>query len=216
MKRVTTDEFIEIAVLALAAGKDYTQTTQGLSTEDEVERVRQNGTAKEILESDLITPAADYTDDGERIGGGEDMEWLEDDSRGSGRYAAVGWTSPPDDPEYELMVKVEAILNDARSWRLHDAIRTLSKQEQAVIHAMFWDCTTQADIARGLGISRQAVHSAYSRALDKLREVFGFKADAPSERLTQEEMTARVFERQRRHGAGVAARLARMREARLA
>lgn len=218
MRRVTTDEFIAIAEKAMAEGKDYTQATHGLMTEDEADRRRdRDGNYVELLIADLITPATDYNDDGEASGIEGETEWAETEARDNGRYDHVGWTPPPNDPETELMRLVDDIMSEAQVFRLHEAIsELLSKQEQAVIHAMFWDGKSQADIARGLGISRQAVHSAYARALTKLREAFGVEIAAPVQRMTQEEMTHYVHFRQRLRGSQVAARLQRIKEAQLA
>lgn len=214
MKRVTTERFITLVQERLDRGLPYVVASEGLQTEEEVQR-----SFREITEGDLKTDRRPYGDepaDGLEVGAETVLEWAES-MGGAAKYDAVGWTPPPDDPEYELMLKVEAIMDEARNFRLHDAIRDLSKQEQAVIHAMFWDGTAQADIARGLGISRQAVHSAYSRSLDKLREAFGLAAETPAtKRLTQGEMDEVVLARQRRRGRGVDARLARLRAAGLA
>lgn len=208
MKRVTTGEFVELVQARMERGMDYVVASEHLQTEDETQR-----SYNEIVEGDLAR--VDFADAEMRM-----LVWAEEQAYADDKYDAVGWQPPPADPELELLRFVDDVMDEAKIQRLHTAIRELlSRQEQDVIHAMFWGETSQADIARGLGISRQAVHSAYSRGLVKLREAFGLDPNgpaAPKVRLTQEQKTAEVLARQRRRGAGLDAKFRRMREAALA
>lgn len=216
--KVTPQEFVEIVEERLKAGVPYDLAVSGLQTEGDTPRPRdRTGLHYEILETELRTPATDYTDDGDATVTAEGQEWVEESARTEGRYEAVGWTAPPEDPYVAMEMYVDDVVDRARHARLFDAIRELSKTEQAVINGIFWGGQTQAEVARGLGVARQTVYVLYNRAIAKLREAFDLPPHGESPprapRPTQDEMSAQVFDRQRRKGAGLDAKFRRLREA---
>jgi len=206
---VTAEQFIDLVLERMRRGMSYEDASAPYTTDVEDEPARTADGVREVLEVML-----DATDDENALAIAEREAYT------TGKYEAVGWEPPPEDPLRELELRISELIDDNRIKVLHRAIGELSKQEQAVSHAMFWDDAPQASIARGLGISRQAVNSAYCRALAKLREAFGLEnADlsrVKRPRLTQDEMDVIVITRQRRKGAAIDARLARLRSAGLA
>ena len=56
--------------------------------------------------------------------------------------------------------------------RLHTALMQLTKEERDFICALFFDEKTESEVAKGLGVSQQAVHKRKSRILKKLKDVY--------------------------------------------
>ena len=56
--------------------------------------------------------------------------------------------------------------------KLHTALMQLTKEERDFICALFFDEKTESEVAKGLGVSQQAVHKRKSRILKKLKNFF--------------------------------------------
>ncbi len=70
----------------------------------------------------------------------------------------------PDDASLE-----EAAFSD--DWDdLYRAIERLRPQQKELIRKVFWDETTQADVARAEGLSQQALHNRMARIYERLKK----------------------------------------------
>ena len=56
--------------------------------------------------------------------------------------------------------------------KLHTALMQLTKEERDFICALFFDEKTESEVAKGLGVSQQAVHKRKNRILKKLKNFF--------------------------------------------
>lgn len=56
--------------------------------------------------------------------------------------------------------------------KLHTALIQLTKEERDFICALFFDEKTESEVAKGLGVSQQAVHKRKNRILKKLKNFF--------------------------------------------
>ena len=56
--------------------------------------------------------------------------------------------------------------------RLHTALLQLPKEERALIYALFFDGKTESEVAKHLGVSRQAIQKRKNRILKKLKKFF--------------------------------------------
>jgi hypothetical protein len=199
---MTPEQFIATVVARLKKGMDYPSASGPyVMAGVESEPARGADGVREVTESTLD------------MDGG--LELYEAQAMDSGAYDALGWQGPADDPHDTLLDVLDDVMRRSRHALLHAYVSTLlSKQEQAVVHAMFWDDVPQAEIARGLGISRQAVNSAYCRALGKLREAYGLPAEPDARvwtvRQTQTQKQEAIFAAQKARGAALDQRFARM------
>lgn len=79
-----------------------------------------------------------------------------------------------DNPEEILIRKEEKEgkyrKRERRKLLVRKAIKTLTAKEKEVIRKVFWGDYTQAELARELGISRNAVNKRYENALNKIKE----------------------------------------------
>jgi RNA polymerase sigma factor (sigma-70 family) len=202
VKRVTGEEFVEIVVARMLEGADYETASWNLLVEGETSRdqMRPNGRQREILECDLSTPHVDYDDDGEEVQAGPEQP--------------LDWQAPEGDPMYEMLDDLDWYVTRLRAQLVNEAVaETLTKHEQAVVHAIYWAGNTHKEIARGLGCSRVAVTQAHTRALRKLREYYGLPEELGerSPRPTWDEERARILSGQKARGRAADLRLARTR-----
>lgn len=56
--------------------------------------------------------------------------------------------------------------------KLHTALLQLPKEERALIYALFFDGKTESEVAKHLGVSRQAIQKRKNRILKKLKKFF--------------------------------------------
>lgn len=70
--------------------------------------------------------------------------------------------APPPDADLQIVEEHRAVLA---------AVQTLPARQREVLVLRYWSNLTEADIAAAMGISRGAVKSQASRALDKLEEL---------------------------------------------
>ena len=56
--------------------------------------------------------------------------------------------------------------------KLHTALLQLTKEERALIYALFFDEKTESEVAKPLGVSQQAIHKRKNRILKKLKNFF--------------------------------------------
>jgi RNA polymerase sigma factor (sigma-70 family) len=80
--------------------------------------------------------------------------------------ADVGWTRRVTSPE------LLAIQGDRES-RLRDAFTRLAESDRRLVAAMLVEGRDGRDVARELGIDRQAVYQRLHRAKEKLRRILG-------------------------------------------
>lgn len=71
---------------------------------------------------------------------------------------------PPDDPDRRVLLAEE-------HRQVFDALETLASRQREVLVLRYWSELSEAEIAQTLGISRGAVKSTASRALDALEKV---------------------------------------------
>lgn len=55
--------------------------------------------------------------------------------------------------------------------RLHKAILTLSKEEQWLIHELYFENQTEREVAKQMGVYHNAVHKQKKRILEKLKKI---------------------------------------------
>jgi RNA polymerase sigma factor (sigma-70 family) len=179
MKRVTTEDYIRIVGERMAQGQSYEQASNNLITDGEQERKRdRDGQHYEVLISDLRTPATDYNDDGDEIGGTGGMssvEWGEQEAALNGRYDAIGWTPPPGDPLDKLLAGHEYD-------ELHAAIAGMSKLDQTIIDLLFWKGKTQMQVAEALGVNQATISRALSATKERLRLALPAEMSPPNAR----------------------------------
>ena len=73
-------------------------------------------------------------------------------------------------PEYPEEADSAALLADEHRTVLR-AVRSLPQRQQEILALRYWSNLTEAEIAQTLGISRGAVKSQASRAIDKLETI---------------------------------------------
>jgi RNA polymerase sigma factor (sigma-70 family) len=72
----------------------------------------------------------------------------------------------PDRPDAESIERLAAILSD------------LGERDRLLVRRLFWEGRTEDDLARELGVSRQAVNKQKRKILGRLRSALGPPADA--------------------------------------
>ena len=61
--------------------------------------------------------------------------------------------------------------------KLHTALLQLPKEERALIYALFFDGKTESEVAKHLGVARQAIQKRKNRILKKLKKFFCLLSD---------------------------------------
>ena len=65
----------------------------------------------------------------------------------------------------------DQILQKLEFERLHKAILTLSKEEQWLIHELYFENQTEREVAKQMGVYHNAVHKQKKRILEKLKKI---------------------------------------------
>lgn len=78
---------------------------------------------------------------------------------------AVQFPEEDDSVEDQILQKLELE-------RLHKAILILSKEEQWLIHELYFEERTEREVAAELGLSQKAVNKRRQKVLEKLRKLF--------------------------------------------
>lgn len=65
----------------------------------------------------------------------------------------------------------DQILQKLEFERLHKAILTLSKEEQWLIHELYFENQTEREVAKQMVVYHNAVHKQKKRILEKLKKI---------------------------------------------
>ncbi len=65
----------------------------------------------------------------------------------------------------------DQILQKLEFERLHKAILTLSKEEQWLIHEVYFENQTEREVAKQMSVYHNAVHKQKKRILEKLKKI---------------------------------------------
>ena len=65
----------------------------------------------------------------------------------------------------------DQILQKLEFERLHKAILTLSKEEQWLIHELYFENQTEREVAKQMGVYHNAVHKQKKSILEKLKKI---------------------------------------------
>ena len=79
-----------------------------------------------------------------------------------------------DEDPLTIMDQVKDTKNTETSWMDHitlkNAFETLGKREQEILSQRFYDCKTQMEVARSMGISQAQVSRLEKGAIDAMRK----------------------------------------------
>jgi RNA polymerase sigma factor (sigma-70 family) len=95
-------------------------------------------------------------------------------------YAIRYGLSAGDDSKVVVTEDRFALAQDEEQLKLE--LTNLPAADRSLLEHLFWDGKTETEIARGLGISQQAVSKRKSRILDELRDSFATPDETPVER----------------------------------